>query len=66
MNALPQNSRNNLIRLETLARACQDELETLVEDIRKQKSPVGNLRAVTRKNGYQYYITTQKGDTKGK
>lgn len=66
MNVMPQNSRNNLIRLETLARVCQDELEAIAEDIRKQKSPVGNLRAVTRKNGFQYYITTQKGDTKGK
>ncbi len=61
-----QNCRNNLIHLESVARACQGELEAIAEDIRKQKGPAGNLRAVTRKNGFQYYITTRKGDTKGK
>ena len=66
MNDASQNVENNLIRLDDMAKACHFDLEAFAENLRKQKQPVGNLRAVTRKKGFQYYITTQKGDTKGK
>ena len=64
----PQQPKVLLDNITELADTRKQELQTCLDNLQKslKKAPKGLLRAQPHKNSFQYYIISERGDTKGK